>query len=279
LKTWRPVALALFLCAILPVALLSAAFQSDKVITETILLYDGCLESTPNQQGFSYLAVGQSASRLSVGGVTVLDTTGEISDQAGYFSREEHPLDRRLGFKLHFTMQIGEEEHLSSHRAGFSVIVLSDDLQGLELAFWEDEIWAQEGGSADSLFTHAEGTSFDTTSDLTTYELSVRNDTYSLSTGGTPILSGPLRDYTAFDGFPDIYESPGLIFLGDNSTRAAAKTAVSFVALETNLPIAATATRPATTIPRPTVSATPHPADKLYMWHSCLKGVDVDARK
>lgn len=306
----RLLAFALYLCVILPAAILLAAFQPDDIITETTILYDGRLETTLDQQGFSYLAFGSTTSQLYASGVTVLDTTGDISEQAGYFSREEKSLDRRLGYKLQFTIQVGEEEHRRPHRAGFSVIILSDDLLGLELGFWEDEIWVQEGGTTGNLFTHAEGIAFDTTADLIPYELSILNDTYSLSTGGTTLLSGPLRDYTAFEGFPDVYESPGLLFLGDNTRRGAAKTAVSYVAIETNSlatatptvtqtiepvatptmepsPTAATTSTPeptrtasptATIAFRPTVTAPLQPAYKLYLWHSCLKGVNVDGQ-
>ncbi len=309
--TRRLFSFAWYLCVILPAALLLAAFQSDNIVTETTVLYDGRLENAPDLQGFSFLAFGPTASQFYASGVTVLDTTGDIGEQAGYFSREELKLDRQLGYNLQLTIQVGEEEHLGPHRAGYSVIILSDDLLGLELAFWENEIWVQEGGPGADLFTHGEGVLFDTTADLVSYELALLNESYTLSVDGTTLLSGPLRDYTAFDGFPDVYESPGLLFLGDNTRRGAAKTAVSYVAVEANLVATATptdtqtmepsatpttastpttaatstpeptetavptATNTATATPRPTATPTPKPADRLYMWMSCLKGVDV----
>lgn len=313
--TRRSSSFAWYLCLILPAALLLAAFQSDNIVTETTVLYDGGLESAPDLQGFSFLAFGPTASQFYASGVTVLDTTGDIGEQAGYFSREELKLDRQLGYNVQFTIQVGEEEHRGSHRAGYSVIILSDDLLGLELGFWENEIWVQEGGTGADLFTHAEGVPFDTTAGLITYELAVLNEAYTLSADGTTLLSGALRDYTAFDGFPDVYESPGLLFLGDNTRRGAAKTAVSYAAIEANLlatatptvtqtlqpsatptmastptlaatstpepteTAAPTATNTATATPVPTATATPRPADRLYMWMSCLKGVDVGMQK
>ena len=305
----QPLTFALYLWAVLPLALLLSAFQSDNIITEMTVLYDGRSGGTPDQQGFSFLAFGPAASQLYASDVTVLDTTGDIGEQAGYFSRDDLTLDRRLGYTLQFAIQVGEEEHLGQHRAGFSIIILSDDLLGLEMGFWENEIWTEEGGTGDSLFTHAEGVPFDTTADLTTYELTILNDTYTLAAGGATLLSGPLRDYTAFDGFPDVYETPGLLFLGDNTRRGAAKTAVSYVALETTfldaatptatltpepsatptlkppptathtptLEPSATASPTATPLPKPTVP--PRPADKLYLWMSCLKGVDSEMLK
>lgn len=267
--------LASLLWVILPAAFLSAAVQTDTalddIVTEATVLYDAGLGTTPDEQGFDFLVVGVSASQQYANGLTVLDTTGDSGEQAGYFISEAQALDRVLGYKVHFTIQIDEEEHLSPHRAGFSVIVLSDDLLGLELAFWQDEIWVQEGGSGTDLFTHAEGVPFDTTAALITYELAVLNDTYILLAGDTTLLSGQLRDYTAFDGFPDVYETPGLLFLGDNTSRGAAKTAVSYVALETK----------SEAIPTPTATATstPQPADKLYIWLPCLKGVDENVQE
>jgi len=53
---------------------------------------------------------------------------------------------------LSFTVQVVEEYHADSDkdgdgvgdRAGFSVIALSSDAQGIEVGFWKDQIWAQE---------------------------------------------------------------------------------------------------------------------------------------
>lgn len=307
----RPLNLVLYLCFFLPAAFLMAAFQIGDAARQTTVLYDGRLGDTPNEQGFNFLAFGPTSTQLPASQVTVLDTTVDISEQAGYFSRDELVLDRRSGYTLQFTIQLGQEEHLSKHRAGFSVIILSDDLLGLELGFWENEIWVQEGGAAGNLFKHAEGVVFDTTAGQTSYELSILNDTYTLAAGGAVILSGPLRDYTAFEGFPDVYETPGFLFLGDNSRRAAAKTAISYVALETaplsaaaptvtlmpepsaapalepsptatdrpTLEPAATASPTAAYTPTTVPATTPRPADKLYLWMSCLKGVDVGMRQ
>jgi hypothetical protein len=49
--------------------------------------------------------------------------------------------------------------------------VMSSDKRGIELGFWIDEIWAQEGGTSQP-FTHAEGATFTTTADLISYRLS-----------------------------------------------------------------------------------------------------------
>ena len=271
----------------MPAAVLWAAFQTDSpnMTADTVILYDGSLGTTPDQQGFSFLAFGTSSSQQYTNGATVLDTTADSSEQAGYFNRETQKLDRTLGYKVHFTIQLEEEDHANPDRAGFSVIVLSDDLLGLELAFWKDEIWVQEGGSGADLFTHGEGVNFDTTAGLVAYELSVIDGAYMLSANGAPILTGLLRDYTAFDDFPDVYETPGLFFMGDDTSTAAAKSIISYGALEIQSEAAPTATPQPTAIttptatPQPTVTATPRPADTLYVWLPCLKGVDANELK
>lgn len=102
---------------------------------------------------------------------------------------------------------------MSADRAGFSVIVLSNDLRGIELAFWQDEVWAQ----ADSpLFTHAEGAAFDSGAGRTHFRLEVRRDRYELRADGGLLLAGPLRDYSTF-GSP--YNIADFVFFGDDTSR------------------------------------------------------------
>lgn len=214
---------------------------------ETTLLYDGALGGTPDTQHFSYLSLSESATQTFMGGVTTLDTTAVQGDQAGYFSTDHPALDRQLGYSIIFTLQLLEEAHASYHRAGFSLTALGSDVQGIELGFWSSEIWAQEGGT-DALFTHAESASFNTTAALTTFELAIRGDEYVLYADGLQILSGSLRDYTALESLIDPYETPNLLFLGDNTSRGQAKVNIAYVAVQT---VAA-----ATSTPSPTTTAT-----------------------
>ena len=119
-------------------------------------------------------------------------------------------------------------------RAGFSLIVVSSDKRAIELGFWKDRIWAQADGAAEPpagpLFTQAEGAAFNTQVGRIPYTLVVQGDAYTLSSTGTPILSGKLRDYSAFNGLPDPYETPNLIFLGDDTAAAGAKIDLAYVA-------------------------------------------------
>jgi hypothetical protein len=215
---------------------LKTAVANQSSPNQTIILYDSSLGNLPNAQQFIYLTnpfINPQATQIYSDGVTILNTMPAQSEMAGYFARPEAmpALQRTQGFTFTFTIQIDEEAHVSNDRAGFSVIVLSEDLLGIELGFWEDRIWAQEGGEPPDLFTQAEGVEWDTTAVLTTYHLTILNDTYTLLANQTPILTGPVRDYTAFSGTPDPYETPNLIFLGDNTGSARAQTRLATMAI------------------------------------------------
>src|SRR5688572_2245247 len=124
-------------------------------VHEPVVLYDGALGGTPETQGrIAYRTSPSAIARQTFeDGATTLDTTRALRDAAGYMvdGRSIPALDRALGYTLSFTVHIVEEAHGESDkdgdgmgdRAGFSVIVLSNDLQGIELGFWPDQIWAQ----------------------------------------------------------------------------------------------------------------------------------------
>jgi hypothetical protein len=144
-----------------------------------IALYDGSAGTPPDAQGWAYLSYGGGATVGQTGGATTVDTTAGNAASAGYFASAAGfagsiaavpKLDRAHGYTITFRAQVEQEAHAASDddgdgiddRAGFSVIVLSSDLRGIELGFWAERIWAQEGGSGDKLFTQAEGAAFDT---------------------------------------------------------------------------------------------------------------------
>jgi hypothetical protein len=105
------------------------------------------------------------------------------------------------------------------------VIAIGSDKKGIELGFWTDEIWAQQ---SNPLFTHSntERNTFDTTTS-NSYELSVLGDSYQLSANGSAILTGKVKDYSAFNHVGtlpyDPYETPNFLFFGDNTTSANAE--------------------------------------------------------
>ena len=212
--------------------ILCFAAVSSPARAAVIPLYDGAAMTTPDAQGWLYLTspiFGPMATQSAAGGVTTLDTTPVIGEMAGYFGNL-HPsipvLDRTTGFTLTFDIRVSSESHLNSNRAGFSIIALSQDLQGIELGFWTDEIWAQSGPA----FTHAEGRMFDTASSLTQYALTILGGGYLLFADGDPILGGALRDYSSF-GTP--YTVPSLVFLGDDTGSAAAEIDLAAIGLRT----------------------------------------------
>ena len=186
-----------------------------------------------------------AAAQWFADGCTVLDTMASQRDSAGYFglSQALPALDRVAGYALHFAVQVVDENHADSDkngdglgdRAGFSAIALSSDTQGIELGFWPGEVWAQEDGAAEppsgTLFTRAEHALFDTSSRLVAYTLAIHGDTYVLAAGGTSILSGRLRDYTAFEGPVHPYRTPNFIFLGDDTGSARARIRLGYVAI------------------------------------------------
>jgi hypothetical protein len=225
---------------------------ASRAATERVL-YDGSLGTLPADQGMVFLGVDLVGPDYEVefrqsyaGDGAQLDTTVDYEDYAGYSSTTA-TLDRQKGVDIRFTVQITREDHTTSgtadkngdqvaDRAGFSVIAISSDGQwGIELGFWEDQVWAQEGGNATDLFTHAEGVGFDT-SGLNVYTLTLWGEHYTLTADNGPILSGRLRDYTAFSGFIDPYETADLLFLGDDTASASAEIKLtSIVVIEETL--------------------------------------------
>jgi len=165
---------------------------------------------------------------LGPDGVT-LDTTFANALQAGY-ARLDQTLDSADGFRLSFSVSLASESHGSADRAGFSVIVLDSVGRGLELGFWANEVWAQNAG-----FTHGEGASWDT-SGFTDYDLVFSGATYALLADGAPLLSGALRDYSAF-GAP--YTLSNFLFFGDDTSSARAEVTLASVSL-TGVPEPAT---------------------------------------
>lgn len=190
------------------------------------LIYDAGLGSTPGAQGWLYLTnppFGASSSGSVTGGVLTFDSTPVRSESAGFFNTS-HPvrpvLDSEAGFALGWTLQIHEELHVSNSRAGFSLIVLDQDHRGIELGFWEDSVWAQND---DPLFVRAETATWDTTAGLIEYRLEVSDDAWVLFADDQTLLSGPVRDYSAFSGFPDPYSQTDFVFFGDNTSSASAR--------------------------------------------------------
>jgi hypothetical protein len=197
-------------------------------VTSAQTLYDAASGSLPAQQGWGYAAFpGQATQTLEADAVR-LNTWSTTVEQAGYGRAAPIPLDRTVGFTVRFTVRLLQESHGSPDRAGFSVIVLGHDRRGIELGFWPNGVFAQ---ADQPLFTHAEEAAFDTAGGFVDYALTVGPDRYQLRANGGTILGGPVRDYTAFSGVIDPYETPDFIFLGDDTTSARAVVSISRVVL------------------------------------------------
>ena len=217
--------------------LVLAVFSSNSAADE--VLYDSSLGTTPGGQGWIEIVLGSSNQTLS-SGLLELNTLADRGNSSGYFSESpvngagEHPnmplLDIEAGFTIRFDLQVVSESHNVrddngdglDDRAGFSVIAISQNLQGLELAFFENRIWAYADASegTDSLFTQAEGVDFDATAALTTYDLVFDATGYELFAAGNSILSGNLRDYNPSGATIDPYDNPSFLFVGDDTSSA-----------------------------------------------------------
>ena len=213
-----------------------------------VVVYDAGLGTTPGSQG--WLAFLDSNSTQSINnGRLELDTTADFDERSGYFSESTangafrhpglpNPLDANIGFGVQFDLQVLSEQHANrddngdglDDRAGFSLIVISNDLTGLELAFFEDRIWAYADASegANSLFTQAEGVDFDTTA-VTQYELNFSASGYRLLADGQQVLSGQLRNYnpSGVEAPFNPYDNPNFVFWGDNTRSASAQVSLS----------------------------------------------------
>ncbi len=194
-------------------------------------LYDASLGTLPEAQGWSwsYGAIDFGTTKTMAGNSVLLDTSASTLTSAGWSRVAAPPLDRSRGFTLLFTAQLNAEAHTKTDRAGFSVIILGSDTNGIELAFWTNTIFAQSGPP--SLFVHAEDVAFTNTGSFVDYALTLGATNYVLRANGIPILSGPVRDYTSFSGLINPYRTPNFVFFGDDTTSASASVNVRRLAL------------------------------------------------
>ena len=202
-------------------------------------LYDDSLGSTPGTQPWLYaandalLSGGVVTESVQVDGVN-LSTDNPVSAGyanylpiAGYKNAAFPLLDRAAGFTLEFELQLNSESHVNDNRAGFSVILLDSDHLGVEIAFWEDRVWAQ---NAD--FTQGEGTPFSTVGREAFYQLGISGNSYGLFANGHSLLNGVLRDYSGA-GPANPYAVQNFVFLGDDTSSAGADIDLGQITLRT----------------------------------------------
>ena len=238
------------------------------VDSHTLILYDANSNEIPSSSLMRFTDFPPGTASLTFAdGATILDTTVTGRDTyAGWISNPTTTpgfptLDPMMGVQVNFAMQVQSEMHGNNNRAGFSMIILDQAAKGIELSFWEDQIWVQSDDTSGGLFKHGEGAAFTTTAGMTNYQVTFTGDAYTLTANSEPLLSGPLRDYSKFDGFPDPYETPNLLFLGDDTTSSQARVKLQYISITGAEPVAPTAmyTSTSTASPPPTASAMPLP--------------------
>lgn len=207
-------------------AFLAAALVSTTALAQ--VLFEARPDHWPTDHGWSYAAVPGNAELHHTGDAVRLVTTVANTEVAGFARQLSPPLNRLAGFNLRLRFRLPAEHHARDDRAGFSVIVLDAARRGVELGFWTNQVFAQ---ADQPLFTRAESVAHPFDAAPVEAVLSLQAAHYRLFVNGTPLLTGPVRDYTAFTGFPDVYETPNFIFLGDDTTSAAAEVEIYSVAL------------------------------------------------
>jgi hypothetical protein len=241
--------------------------DSQTTAGKTLVLYDASSGTIPSSSllSFTDFPMG-SASVVFSGDATVLDTTPSGSDTfAGWVSSQATTagfpiLDATAGIQLNFTLQVESESHSRENRSGFSVILLDQDVKGIEIAFWQNEVWVQNDPVTGGLFSHGESAPF-STAGLANYQLTILGDTYTLTANSQPLLSGPVRDYSSFEGFPDPYETPNFLFLGDDTTSAGSRVRLQSLSITGTEPVPPILTNTVTNTSSPPLAAslTPQP--------------------
>lgn len=218
---------------------------TSSAFSQTTFLYQGSGSTAPGSPWLFAFTSGAAAT--SANGTTTLDTTSNFALQDGYSNT--YPIINTLvdasfpslnpttGFTVGFDVQLNTESHtigqtVNANRAGFDVIVLGNNEQGVELGFWSGDIWAQN-----SNFTHGEDDAFDTESSSHHYDLTILGSNYTLSADGSQILTGSTRDYSA-EGVP--YTLPNYLFIGDDTTEAEASETFSTLSVTVPEPASAT---------------------------------------
>ncbi|MFN9660761.1 MAG: S8 family serine peptidase [Cyanobacteriota bacterium] len=217
-------------------------FSSDAHIR----LYDASLPAPPADQGWLVFGSGFAGSQSPSPTGTLLNSLAWIADGAGFSNHTPlggdpvnttfPALDRSVGFSLDVQLRLINEIHSTSNRAGFSLTLLDQGSapRGIELGFWSNSIFSQAGG-ATPFQAIAQVVNGVDTSQSTSYSLRIQDQSYTLLANNRPLLCGPLQDYsqaTVAAPFPyNPYAKPNFLFLGDNTSSAAAQVELGTIAL------------------------------------------------
>jgi len=218
----------------------------------SVTLYDSSLGVAPDQSAaalngpfFTYGQISTSCASICTtptpsmsqtvnnGGVSL--NTNFNSNDTGYSGYSTHTysvskglipvspnlptLDPTTGFSISFNVAVANESS-QPNRSGFSVIVIGNDKQGVELGFKSGSIFTQN-----SDFTQGESVSYNT-STPTNYTLAVNGNNYILSYGSQS-LTGTTRNYvfnptTSKPALPanyNPYTTANYLFFGDDTDQ------------------------------------------------------------
>jgi Ca2+-binding RTX toxin-like protein len=218
--------------------------DSSALLLGATSLYSANLGTAPSSQGWLSFTNLSGATQTANQSGTLLNTTANQSIYAGYsnytalgtlVSPSSPILNATTGYSISFDLQVISDSGTNPNRAGFSLLLVSQDpTKAIELAFQRTSpttgrIFAQK----DATFVADEFVAFDVNA-KTDYRVEVEGNSYKLFANGTQILTGSLRDYSAFTGPIDPYETPNLIFLGDNTTSAQGSFNLSQVVVQTD---------------------------------------------
>jgi hypothetical protein len=185
-------------------------FTSDRATLSGYTNYDITEKTITNPFSGQTVTVPLLGTKLNSNFPTLDRTQGYAVNFKAALTAEEHPGDTSVNNAgPNTTDRNGDGK---GDRAGFSIIVLSEDKVGIELGFWKDRIFAQEDASTQqdktrypgvastaddhlTMFTSAEFAFLDTTV-TRNYEVVIKENLYTLLADGVAILSGRLRNYS-----------------------------------------------------------------------------------
>ena len=193
------------------IGLLIVLMSLAPAMSEADVIYDASL-GTPSAQGWSLGFLPVPPAVVVAGDILSFEST--LGGSAGYVRNPPSLLDADAGYRLAFELRVASEvPGASVDRAPFSLTAVSANTnQAIELGFKPGEIFSQD--DVPTLFVRGETAAFNTMFDFVLYELLVQGTTYELLANGSPLLSGMLRNYTAF---PVPYGIPNFLFFGDNT--------------------------------------------------------------
>jgi len=213
-------------------AAVSTAVVNGAAHAASVTLYNG--SGLPGSQGqLVFGAIDSSGNPVGsgetpvAGGVQV-DSDANSAEYAGYSNYNPltmnfvnsplpYTLDPTTGYSIFFNATLNSTTSNSNDRAAFSITATSVGGSGIEIAFENSLIFAQ-----DANFTRGENAPFTTPSN-TNYELRVIGSSYQFFANSSQLLTGSLRNYNfnpATSNPPltfNPYTIDNFIFFGDNT--------------------------------------------------------------